>query len=212
MTEGLDMITGLKRFALVGLLLLAGLLAACASSGHESSAGKPLPEMTFDHIVPLPLDVAKIDIENDYNPSADPKDVSSSLPTPPDILLRRYAEKKLSAAAKPGGSDERTLKFIIEDAHVYQQTIAPDNKMLKWLHMGGKERYDVFMRVRMYTVDAGGHQSTHSILNFTRYIAIPQNYSLAEKELEQFGFLEMLMKDADKAIEETLRDKMGLTL
>ncbi len=184
------------------LVLCALMLAGCTSSTPE---GKPMPELTFAHIVPLPVDVAAIAVENKYDPSADPRDMSSSFPTPPDIVLRRYADKRLQATGPAN-----TLKFVIEDAPIYQSLVQPAGNFTLWMGMKRKELYEVAMKIRMFTVDDAGQESTHSILNIRRSIAIPERYSLSRKEEEKFKFLEMLMDDVDRAVTQTLTDKMNL--
>ncbi|MCB9991271.1 MAG: hypothetical protein H6867_07800 [Rhodospirillales bacterium] len=195
-----SILSGFKgfMFVLCGVLILTG----CTTTVPE---GKPLPELTFVHLDRLPVQVARIDIENRYQASADPKDVSSSFPSPPDIALRRYAENRLQAA---GGSG--VLTFVIDDATIHHSLVQPEGKIANWMGVDRKDRYDVFMRIRMYETGADGFEGTHSVLNFKRTISIPQRYSVADKELEKFKFLEMLMQDVDEAVVATLRDKMHL--
>lgn len=195
------------------VFMMSMLLMSCVSGGMlgNKTGGKPLPDLTFDHIVPVQLTVSDIAVQNNYDPARDEKDVSSNFPTPPDILLRRYADKKFSIA-QLAQNDGRIFTFIIEDASIHETLIEPDNKLLKWVRMGGKNRYDVAIKLRMFTTDIAGQESAHSVLTFKRYISIPQSYSLNEKELEQFGFLELLMKDVDEAVTISLRDKIGIAL
>ncbi len=188
----------------VCLLILGSVLAlgACSSSSPE---GKPLPDMTFAHVEPFSVNVASIEIENRYDPAIDAQDVSSSFPTPPDIALRRYAENRIH----PAGS-EGTLKFIIDDVNIHHSLVQPIGNFAGWLGVKRKDLYEVSMKIRLYTVSNDGAQSVHSILNMRRSIAIPQGYSLAEKEQEKFLFLESLMKDVDETVVRTLSEKMHL--
>lgn len=190
------------RNLFVCLLLVLG---ACSSSSPE---GKPLPDMTFKHVEPIIVRVSSVDIENRYDSAADLKDVSSSFPVPPDIALRRYAENRIKAA---GFDEAGTLKFVIEDVHIYQSMVQPAGKFSGWLGVKRKDLYEVAMKIRLYIVADDGAEGIHSILNMRRSIAIPQSYSLAEKEQEKFKFLEMLMSDVDEAVIKTLGEKMELT-
>ena len=186
-------------------VLLCGLmfLGACTSTVPE---GKPLPELTFVHMGSFPVNVARIDVENLYDAGSDPKDMSSSFPSPPDITLRRYAESRLQAVGAEG-----TLKFVIEEASVHHSLVQPAGKFTTWMGVHRKDLYEVFMKIRMYEVAADGQEGTHSILNMKRSIAIPQHYSVADKELEKFKFLETMMQDVDGAVTGALRDKMNLS-
>lgn len=193
------------RHILASLMVLGfvSFLAACTSSAPE---GKPMPELTFQHVKPLPVKAASLDIENNYDPATDPRDVSSSFPTPPDIALRRYAENRIQPAGEQG-----TLKFVIEDVHIYHSLVQPGGKLTTWMGMNRKDLYEVDMKIRMFMVDSEGKEGTHSVLNMRRSIAIPHGYSVSEKEHEKFKFLEMLMDDVDSAVTKTLAEKMRLS-
>lgn len=189
----------LTSFMVLGCIFL---LTACTSSVPE---GKPMPELTFQHIAPFAVNVGAVEVENRYDSSSDPNDVSSSFPTPPDILLRRYAENRLQPA---GG--EGVLKFIIEGVNVHHSLVQPAGNLSQWMGINRKDLYEVNMKIRMYELSPEGREGTHSILNMERSIAIPQSYSVADKEREKFNFLELLMKDVDTAVIQALKEKMNL--
>lgn len=186
-------------------LFLAGLMiSGCTTKTAPRTAA--LPALTFAHLDPVPVDVTEIDIENLYNPASNPDDVSETFPTPPDIALRRYAEQRLTVSEKMPG----TLKFVIEDARVHHNFIKPENGIVRWTGFADKDRYEVVMKIRLYTVMPSGQDSPHSILNMRKAITIPQSYSLAEKEEAQFEFLRSMMDDVDKAVISTLSEKMDI--
>ncbi len=186
------------------LLFVAGLfaLAACTSTMPED---KTVPDMSFSNIERLPVKVAYLNVENHFDPSSDPQDVSSSFPSAPDIALRRYAESKI----QPSGTDG-TLKFIIEDAHIHHKVEQPENKFINWTKLDRRDVYDVSLRIRLFAEYNTGAESDHAVLNLHRTISIPQSFSLDEKEQEKFGFLELLMDDVDKAVTDALRYKIDI--
>ena len=184
------------------------LVSPFAVTGCSSTAGlhgKPLPDMTFEHVEPLPLKVATVEVINKYSPGGDEQDVSASLPTPPDIALRRYAERRLQNDDVAGA-----LKFVIEDAYVHHKEIVPEKGIMSWMKSEAKDIYNVVMKIRMYSLDAQGLQSDHSILTFRRSITIPQSYSLSEKEYEQFKFIEDMVAEVDGVVTSTLMHKLNL--
>lgn len=191
-------------FTVFSFLLFSFVIVGCTSSARVE--GKPVPEMTFAHISPMPIKVSAIEIENSFDPSLDERDVSSSFPTPPDVVLKRYAENRLEPAGQEG-----VLKVVIEDAHIYHSYIEPEGSFMKWARIGGKDRYDVLMKLRLYSEYADGTQSPHSILTMERYISVPESVSLAERELAQLEFLELLIQDVDKAIIKSLEQTLNLT-
>lgn len=196
------MVSTLRLYVCFLAFLAISSLAGCSSTIEE---GKPLPDLTFEHLAPLPVNVAVIEIVNRYTPGSDPRDQSSSFPTPPDVVLRRYAENRLQAAGAEG-----ILKFVIEDASIHHSLVQPAGKFTGWLGINRKDLYEIFMKIRLYGITPDGQESTHAILNMKRSIAIPQGYTLAEKEEEKFKFLEVLMKDVDKAVTTALHEKINL--
>ncbi len=190
---------------LLSFLCMAVFLLGCTSP-VPSREGQPIPALTFEHMAPLFLNVGHVSVENAYDPQIDPADISSRFPVPPDIALRRYAEARLQAQGVGGD----TLKFIIEDARVHQDVIAPDNVLLNWMGSGGEDRYTVLLKLRMYTVSPEGGEGAHSILTFQRSLQIPESASLGEREHKQFRFMESVMGDVDRGVSEVLQRKMGL--
>lgn len=174
-------------------LCLAVVEAGCTFS--SSVEGKPLPNLTFEHIAPLQVNVRDIEIINLYDPKKDSKDISSTFPTPPDIAVKRYAENRLQANGKRGA-----LKFIIEDSYIHHRYIESEGIVSKWLKLEGKDRYDVTMDIRFYIEYPDGRQSPHSVLKTERYISIPESVSIAEREFEQLGFIERLTEDIDQVV------------
>ena len=199
----MSVITKKVSFLSIVLTFLCVIAVGCSSTTPES---KPMPSLTFEHVKPLSLNVANVEIVNEYSTQEKQNDFSSSFPTPPDIALRRYADNKLKAAG-----DADTLKFVIEGANVKRSLVLPAGKFTSWMGINKKDLYEVDLRIRMFTYNDQGSQSDHSILNLRRSIAIPQRYSVADKEHEKFMFLEMLMKDVDDAVTKALDEKMDLT-
>ena len=56
----------MKRFLLLSciLLLAGGLLASCDTPPHR----EPFPQLTYQHLAPINLDVAQIVIQDTYQP------------------------------------------------------------------------------------------------------------------------------------------------
>lgn len=177
--------------------------AGCTFS--SSIEGKPLPDLTFEHIAPLPVNVQDIEIVNSYDPAKDSKDISSTFPTPPDIAMERYAENRLKAKGQGG-----TLRFIIENSYIHRRYIEADSVVSKWMRLDGKDRYDVTMDITLYVIYPDGRRGPRSVLKMERYISIPESVSLAERELEQLRFIELLAEDIDRAITQSLTGTLNV--
>jgi hypothetical protein len=95
-----------------GLLLLPAGLAACSSTPPEP----PLRPIGYDYLLPLPLQVASLQIEPG-GPPPPPGDIGASLPTPPAEAVRIMARDRLSAVGTAGG----TATFRVTQASLVRQ-------------------------------------------------------------------------------------------
>jgi hypothetical protein len=178
-------------------------LSACTST--PAPEGKPLPDMTFAHVLDIPVRASVVNIDNKYDPKTNPKDMSIDFPVTPDLAAQRYAEKRFEPDGSPG-----TFFFVIENSFVSHSVIEPEGTISKLTGFQNKDRYDVYLTLRLYRRDQDGKESKNAVLNFNRYITIPQRYSLSRKEQVKFQFIEYLVEDLDKALLNVIADRMDL--
>lgn len=180
--------------------LCTGGLVACTASGNVD--GKPLPQLNFASMAPVWVSAANVSVVDNYAPSADGLDVSSSLPTPPDIAVRRYVESRLQPAGGVG-----TLNFVIEGSTVRKQPVGADTSIERWTGTGTSTRYDAEMRLRFFKQSDTASRVISHTMNVNRSITIPDSYSLAQRDAELQGFVTELVQEMDKAVVDALRDE-----
>jgi hypothetical protein len=162
--------------------------------------------MTFAHLQPFAVSVARVEVEDHRTPAADANDVSSSFPTPPDVALRRYAESRLKATGTDG-----TLRVVIEEGRVRHSTVRTGGKLEQWTATNEKDRYDVWTRVRLQNVYPDGRVGAQSVLSASRWVALPESLSIAQREGEQQKLIKTLIEqDLDKAITKALQNTLML--
>ena len=76
-------------FPVVGLLAL-GILALGLAACETTPPPPKLPELTFTHLGPLKLNVARIDIVSKYRSPLRAPNVEHLFPTPPQKALRTW--------------------------------------------------------------------------------------------------------------------------
>lgn len=196
-------VSAVSRVLLVGASLLC--VSACSTTTPVSTESPA--QLTFTNISPYHVDAQRVEVETQYVPGSDPKDVSSSFAVPLDIVVKRYAENRLQAGGVRGG-----LKFIIEDARIYQTQFEQKNKVVNWMGAGKEDQYEVFLRLRLYyTDDMGMQEGRNGVLNFNRTLTVPASVSLAERERRQLQFLDQLMKDVDANVTKALQERFSMT-
>ena len=98
-------VRGVPRRALI---LLALAVAGCATG---APVGDNFPPLRYNYLPVLKLNVASIEIENEWQPGDEPDHVESVAPETPLAALRQMAEDRLAAY----GTSGRAV-FVIEDA------------------------------------------------------------------------------------------------
>ncbi|MGH7210614.1 MAG: hypothetical protein ACREF1_04035, partial [Acetobacteraceae bacterium] len=96
------------------VLLVALLAASCGS--EPATAPTLIAPLDFSYLLPLPLNVATVGVEQRYFPQGVPPDVSRLDPVQPVVALRTMAEQRLQAAGTTGRA-----VFAITDASLIQQ-------------------------------------------------------------------------------------------
>jgi hypothetical protein len=110
--------SGRRAFVVAGLRIsaLAGLgLAGCRTPAPRNG----VPELTFAHLAPIPLQVARLEVDNQYMPSQGMPTIESTAPIAPADAVRRWAERRL----QPVGANGRAL-VAIYDAMLAQIPLA----------------------------------------------------------------------------------------
>ena len=59
------------------------------------------PELTYAHLGAMRLDVARVEIADEYHEPLRPPNVDHLFPTPPERAMRRWATDRLAASGTP---------------------------------------------------------------------------------------------------------------
>lgn len=199
--------TPVTRFALLtGVVACLSPLAACTMT--TSSDIKPLPSLTENYAQAYYVNTANVSVETKYDPLANPKDVSSTFPTPPDVALKRYAETRLKAAGGQGA-----LHFVVEDASVFREGMQSPNEMARWIGADNKERYTAVVSVGLYrdnmAYNTPGAAGTR--LKLERTLTIPAGVSLDERDRHLQSFMAQILADLDRSVIAALKDTLQLS-
>ncbi len=120
------------------LLLAATVLMAAAVAGCETPAPSlEEPQLSYAHLGLIRLDVAKIDIVDEYLPPLRKPNVDHQFPISPAAALQQWAKDRLNAAGR-----ERTARFIIRDAAVREVPLERKKGLRGLFTTDQSERYD----------------------------------------------------------------------
>ncbi len=189
------------------LLACAATMLAMTGCVNQAATGKPLAALDYQHIAPLYVSAGQVDVINHYHPTPESDHAASAFPTRPEDALNHYAENRLKAKGYEG-----TLKFTIDNAAVKHSEVQPDNSVLKWAGAGIQDRYDVDLGITLARVEADGHQSGEASVQLTRFITVPQSYSIAKRETTLREFTQKMVESVDGMVTSALQDKMHMTV
>jgi hypothetical protein len=180
------------------------LLGGCAFLPGAAD-GKPVPEITFQHIDVLRPLVSSVEFADNSPVIPESMDVASRLPEDPKNLVRRFVDNRIVPVGSQGA-----LKFTIEQALVDYEEVDASGAIGQYFWPTRKDRYEISLKVRISYMDDLGRDIKGSVLTFNRSIGIPQSYSLAEKDQALFEALEQLARDIGESITSSLRNTLGL--
>lgn len=188
-----------RRFSLLAALALA----ACT----QDVAVQELPEMTFNHLDPINLRVVDMQFARNEVLVEHPegtREVGPSLPTPPDVALRRWAQDRL----KPAGASEGTARFTILRATVTRTDLETETGVTSLFKKQVNERYDAAVEAILEVLGTGGIRRAVVSAEATRTLTVREDESVASRRRILYEMMERLMADFDKQMEENIRRNM----
>lgn len=178
------------------IAVLAGGVAACANRGASTA-----PQLTFANYAPITLNVQTTDVTEAYVNPNDPDDVSSQFVLAPAEAVKRYAANRFKAA----GTGDGRFTIEIQDSRVHLRQIKQDSKVLAAMDAGTEDEYHVWLVLKVISTPSGFQGSQSTTVKFDRTLVMRSSVTLAEREMKQVQFLEQLIADVDKRIDESLQ-------
>ena len=164
----------MKYFAAFAMLFL---LASC---GPEDLPN--IQPIDFAGAPPISLNVATIQVVDEYVPPMALPNVEHAAPTPPYRAVRTWADERLRAAG-PGGY----LRVGIKDAHIVQKQLI------------GQTEYDGRIDVALDASSADGQTTGTAEIVVQRKVVVDNDKNLAEKETIWDNLTRQMMADFDKS-------------
>jgi len=195
-----------NHIKIIFAVLTVGLLAG--------SCQTPVPahkfaEITFAHLKPLKINVAKIEVKNDYRAGAEPGHVEDRFPVSPVTAMEQWVTDRLKPV---GGPESGTLRMVITDAGVLETKLKKDTSAKGVFTKQQSHRYDLDAGGRVEVYDASGKRVGYSVAKATRTVSLREDLNLNEREKIWFGATEKLMADFNREMENNIRQYLGTWL
>jgi len=179
------------------LALLALALVSCNTPPERQS----FPEITFQHLQPFRLDVARVQVVDGYQP--DPgADIGSQFPEAPAAVARQWAEDRLTAVGQQGEAI-----YTITLAKATQTPLKRSQGMSAMTHKDQSDRYDLAITVNL-EVHSGG-KSGAITAQAARSQTVREDMTLNQREGVLFTLLDVTMKDVNAQLEKLIPHYLG---
>jgi len=186
-----------KRFPRLSsiLVLMGGLLASCDTPPHRD----PFPQLTYQHLAPINLDVAQIVIQDAYQPPMTAPHVDQDFPTPPATAARQWAQDRLKAVGSDG-----VAKFTILDGSAVDVPLPRTTGISGMVTQDQSDRYDVKLTVRLEVENRMGNHSGAITASAQRSESVAEDMTLNEREKLWFEMTDELMKQLNAELEKQI--------
>ena len=184
------------------LALFAALLALAACNTPPDR--QTFPEITFQHLPPINLDVAEIEIVSDYRATDVQNENSADYPETPEKLALDWARDRLR---KVGTRGQATYRVV--EARALRVPLPRSSGINAALKTEQSDRYDLVITVEL---DAGNPLSGKAGTvreTVTRSQTVPENMTLNQREVVLFNMLDAAMKDLNARLEASIPQYLG---
>ncbi len=189
----------IKHRVLILFVVLTQSLVLSACSTDVGVEGTPLADMTFAHLQPWPVNVARIDVRIEDTLSV------PDFVKPPEDIAREYINARFRPAGPVG-----ILDIKVKQAKVEKSYIEPENSIAQFIGFGGGDAYKVTYQIQLDHMNGTGLTLSSHVVSATRTINISEHVSISEREQRQQAGLEKLFQELDRQIETILGRDLSL--
>ncbi len=180
------------------MIALTLVVSGCVTtpSHQQTQTSGPIPKGV------IALNVANIDIVDQYRPPQAKPNVDHLVPIPPIRAVHDWATGRLRAVGT-GGS----VQVIILDASIVEVQLPKTQGIKGWFTTDQSQRYDG--RIEVKVVGAEGGFSGYAQAAASRSITVPEDISLAGREDTWTTLVAQMVEDLDNRLEPGIKDGLG---
>lgn len=183
--------------ALLGLTLTA--------VGCQSAPKAPeYPPIRFTDGAPIRLDVARIDVVQQYRPPLAAPNVEHAFPVRPAAAVAQWARDRLRAAGGQGRAE-----VVVLDASAIEVALKKTTGLRGALTTDQSERYDASISVEVRISDGGGRQRATASAKARRSRTVPEDITLNGREKLWYAMTVKLMATIDEALRRRIKQSLA---
>jgi hypothetical protein len=181
---------------------LAAALAGCASAPPVQR----FPELTYGHLGVMRFDAARVEVASEYQPPLRAPNVDHVFPTPPERVMRRWAQDRLAAS----GAGDRFVRFVILDAKVTETNLPRTTGVTGAFTRDQSQRYDLTMAAAIEVrEERGNFRSGYATASTSRSRTVREDITINDRDKVWFEMLEQAMNELNTELERQVRANMA---
>ncbi len=188
-----------RALALAALAMFGMALGGCASQVPV----KP-PAVSFADHATIDLDVAAIDVVDQYRPPMAKPNVEHLAPNPPGQAVRRWAAERLRAVGRGGSA-----QVVIMDASIVESQLAREQGITAFFTTQQGQRYDGRVEVKIVCQSPTSGLTGYAQAMASRSSTVPEDISLAGREETWDKLVRGMMEDLDNRLSHAVQDGLG---
>ncbi len=181
-------------------LALPVLAAACSSP----AARPALPELTYNALPPLRLDVSQVQIMQTYQPPQKAPNVDHLFPQQPAKVAARWAQDRLQAVGQGG-----TAVFTILDASAIDVPLPRSQGLSSLTTIDQTNRYDLTISVRLEMRSADGLRNGQVQASASRSQSISEKTTPDQRDVVWYELTQQTMNDLNVKLENEIRSHLA---
>jgi len=176
-------------------------VAGCSSPPPHPT----FPDIRFTGEAPIRLDVATLDVRDEYQPPMRAPNVDHLFPVTPARAAENWARDRL----KPTGKAGRVV-FILRNASVIETALPKTGGISGAFTTQAAERYDLTLQATVQIVDAQGLPVRTANVQAQRSQSVLENITPNDRDRTWYDMTKAAMADFDTQMENEIRNNFGI--
>ena len=189
-----------RKSILTSLLAAVFILSGCAAQVEKPG----FSQISFAHLPPINLNVARVEVENRYVSPATRPNVEHEFPVSPAAAASNWGRDRLKAVGQSG-----VARVIVRRASVVEVPLKRTTGVKGAFTKDQSERYDAVIDMMVEIRDANGDLRVTAESTAKRSRSVSENISLNGREKVWFEMTEAMMGDLNASLEVQIRKHMN---
>ncbi|MBB6253508.1 hypothetical protein [Nitrospirillum iridis] len=188
--------------ALVLGLLVVAPVGVCGRAAWAQSGGFGFADET-----PITLNVAEIEVVNDYVSPMKPPNIEHQLQLTPAEVVRLWVQDRLKAAGSSGKA-----RVVIKNASIVEVNLPRTTGVKGWFTTDQSQRYDGRVEVEIQVdMPAKGYAGSTSVI-ITSSQSVSEDVTLNQREKTWAQLVRDMARDMDAQLAKGIRDNLFVAM